>query len=55
MVVCMGPARGWGGPHSIGPRQAVLDAARAGVGFHRVVQEPMSDVGQKSFVPAVKH
>ena len=40
------PPGGWGGPHSIGPRRAVLDAAKGGccrdlVGSHRkVVQKP---------------
>ena len=29
----MGPARGWGGPNRIGPRRAVLDAAKGGCCF----------------------
>ena len=33
MVLCMGPARGWGRPHSIGPTRAVLDAAKGGCWF----------------------
>ena len=35
----MGPARGWGGSHSVEPRRAVLKRRRAGAGFRRVVPD----------------
>ena len=33
MVLCIRPARGWGGPYSIGPRRTFLDAAKGGCWF----------------------
>ena len=35
----MGPARGWGGPRSIGPGGLFWTRRRAGVGFRRVVPD----------------
>ena len=52
--LCFGPARGWGGPHSIGPKRAVLTWQRAGVGFRLVVPEPQVRRGSKNFRPSCK-
>ena len=50
-----GPPGGGAGPIVLVPGRLFWTRRRAGVGFHRVVPEPMSDEGQKPFVPAVKH
>ena len=56
MVLCKGPARGWGRPHSIGPRRAVLAAAKGGCWFSGgCPRTPCPTRVKKFFDPAVKN
>ena len=50
-----GPARGWGGPHIIGSRRAVLDAAKGGCWFSAGCPRTLCPTRVKFFfVPAIK-
>ena len=56
MVLCMGPARSWGGPHSIGPRRAFWTRRRAGIGFRWVSQTHMIiSCGDLRLVGSTRH
>ena len=50
-----GLARGWGGPHSIGPRRAVLNAAKGGCWFSAGCPRTLCPTRVKIlFLPAIK-
>ena len=56
IVLCMGPARGWGWPYSIGPRRSVLDAGKGGCWFSAgCPRTPCPTRVEHFFVPAVKN
>ena len=54
MVLCMGPARGWGGPIVSVPGGLFWTRRMAGVGFRRVVLDLLVRRGTKMFCPSRK-